>query len=156
MEPCAADSQPVVAEVVTDRAQLAVAEATPALAKWDEQADRLRAIEDNVLHRGLSCLHDVGCWKDIDRNQADTDYPAEWVEELNGDPVALAKRMRVAKAAWMSAKEAPVAIKVAQSAVVGIAKARATEKGGGTTLSIQTVNFVAPRYEVIEVASEDG
>lgn len=151
MEPCAADSQPVVAEVV-ETAPLAAVDSGTALAREPEQFDRLRALEDNILSRGLTCLDDVARWADIDPTASEP--PPEWVEELGGDKVALARRLRVAKAAWMSAKEAPVAIKVAQSVVVGIAKARATEKGG-TTMNLQQVIFNAPVYDVVDVAGAD-
>lgn len=157
MEPCAADSQPVVAEVV-EATPLAVSPAA-ALARPEPEAfDKLRALEDEIHRRALVCLHDVSLWTDVEPDTKDRpgtqEPPQAWIDELGLE--AARKRLRVAKSAWMSAKEAPIGIKVAKEVAVGIARARATEKGGGTTLSVQQVVFNAPRYEVLEVSSDDG
>lgn len=150
MGPCAADSQLVRAEVV-DAAPIAAVEAgSTALAPVSEAFDKLRALEDRILERGLVCLDDVAHWVDVEQSTAEP--PQAWVDELGAEGAA--RRLRVAKSAWMSAKEAPVGIKVAQSVVVGIAKARATAQGG-TTLNLQQVMFNAPVYGVVEVGGND-
>lgn len=48
--------------------------------------------------------------------------PEEWVE-MYGEKAAI-QRLRVAKAGWMPAGKAPVALRIAPAVVVGIAKAR--------------------------------
>jgi hypothetical protein len=153
MEPATLDERDAAAapcEVVRPATPLATRENVQ-LAIASEQA-RLRGLEDDIHRRALVCLDDVSRWVEID--PAWTEPPAEWVAEIGQERAE--QRLRVAKSAWMSAKEAPVGIAVAKSFAVGIAKARATEKGGGGSLSVQQVIFNAPVYEVIEVAGEDG
>lgn len=63
--------------------------------------------------------------------------PDEWTI-LYGERGAL-ERWRVAKAAWLSPKEAPIGIKVAKDIAVGISKSIAAEKGGPKVLNMQFV-----------------
>lgn len=48
--------------------------------------------------------------------------PEDWVEQY-GEKVAI-QRLRVARAGWMPAGKAPIALRIAPAVVVGIAKAR--------------------------------
>lgn len=147
MEPCAAASQQEAVTEVVASAPLTARSAAPLA---PHQHTRLRALEDDIHRRALVCLDDVSRWTDVDPKQEEP--PAAWVDELGLEGAQ--RRLRVARAAWMSPKEAPVGIKVAQTVAVGISRARATEGGGAQTLNVQTVVFVAPRYEVVELPDE--
>lgn len=122
-----------------------------ALQRQEAQASRIREIEDELLGESLSILQDSLRFKEIGPDSKEP--PVAWVEELG--PQKAMERFRVAMAAWMSAKEAPVALSIAKSLAVGIVKARATEKGGARTLNMTMVQMNMPQvnWEEIEVDS---
>lgn len=91
-------------------------------------------------------------WEDIDPDVAEP--PTEWVESIGYE--AAKKRLRVAKAAWMNAKDAPVGLGMARNTFVGITKVRSALKASSPTLQINLVSFASPMaaIETIDVESE--
>lgn len=91
-------------------------------------------------------------WEDIDPDV--TEPPPEWVEAIGYE--AAKKRLRVARAAWMNAKDAPVGLGMARTTAVGIMKVRSALKVSSPTLQINLVSFASPMtaIETIDVESE--
>lgn len=76
-----------------------------------------------------------------------TETPAKWLEELENGEVTeqeLAKRQRIALAAWQSPKEAPVALQIAAKVLGGMQKARAMADQGPKSLNLTMVSISAP------------
>lgn len=115
-------------------------------------AQRLKALEDDILERSMRTVEAALHWEDIDPDV--TEPPAEWVESIGYE--AAKKRLRVAKAAWMSAKEAPVALNMARTTALGITKVRSALKISSPTLQINLVSFASPMADIatIDVESE--
>ena len=87
-----------------------------------ERLARLADIEDELLDDSAEILKGIHKFHEVD---ADTkEPPRAWVEEL-GIEGAL-KRLRVARAAWMGAKDAPVALKLASATATAVLKAKST------------------------------
>ena len=80
--------------------------------------------------------------------------PLEWVKQ-HGQKEAN-RMFRIAKGAWMNAKEAPVGLAISKSIVTGFAKARAVERSGGKNLNmVVAVEITQNNYERVEVLSDD-
>lgn len=141
----------VQATVVED---LFAEDQTPvALAKPDSPSlARIRGIEDEMQERSLGIIDGVLAFADLPLEA--TEAPPEWVAQYGKEGAA--KRFRLARHGMESAKDAPVAIKVAVSVHAAITKARATEKAGPKSLNIQFVQMSAPLpdFPVIEVDSK--
>lgn len=105
-------------------------------------SDIIRSIENELHMITAEVVHGVLSFADLDPENLPTDPPQEWVEQMG---LARArKRFTLAKAGWMNAKEAPIAIKVATQTFAGIVKARATERVAPRALNIQIVEMSAP------------
>lgn len=106
--------------------------------------------QQEIFEEAAKITEDVLAFRDLD--PALTEPPPEWVAAL-GEDEAL-KRFRVARSAWMSAKEAPVGIKVAKELVVGISKALGESAQAPRILNMQKVTVYSgkpPEYQVVEV-----
>jgi len=83
--------------------------------------------------------------------------PASWVVEFG--EVEATRRFRVARSAWLNAKEAPVMLKLAKELVVGISKALATDTTGPKVINMQIVAMPQTQkreiYPVIDVEGEE-
>lgn len=127
----------LVAELVATPAAIAPAGTTP-LAAVDVHAERLKSIEDDLLEESLRIVRDTMKFRDIDADGAE--IPAEWADL---PPEEQVKRLRIAKAAWQNAKNAPVGLTIARQTVTGILKARSTEQQQPRQLNI-AVQFNMP------------
>lgn len=118
-----------------------------------ERLERLRDLEDQLLERALTGLSDGLYFRDIQPGQREP--PPDWQDM---DPDEAQKRLRMANAAWMNKREAPVGLDLCKQVAVGIIKARATEKSAPKTLNVQVVQMSAPlpRFEVIDMDEDDG
>lgn len=84
-----------------------------------------------------------------------TEIPDEWVEKF-GEKGAR-ERFIIARSACMSAKEAPVGLKMAQQTAVGAMAALEKSKTSGVTFNLQFVKMVQPAvYDEIEVVVSDA
>lgn len=99
--------------------------------------DKLAAQEDRVFARNLSIVDDMTHWADIDPTVEEP--PQEWVDELG--VVAARRRLRVARGAMMSLKDAPIGLSAAKSIVSSLAKARAVRDvgRGGMQLNVMAI-----------------
>ena len=76
--------------------------------------------------------------------------PEKWLEKWGEDECK--KMLRIVRASWLPGSSAPVALKIAQSTLVGIMKAKAAEKGTRTQLNIQMIAMTsAPSFPKMEV-----
>ncbi|MDX2253274.1 MAG: hypothetical protein NW202_13395 [Nitrospira sp.] len=119
-----------------------------ALTKSERNIREVRKMEDELYRDNMEIMRDAGKFRDIDPRS--DEIPPEWIEELGQKEAS--KRFRVAKAAWMSAKTAPVGISNARAIVSSIVKARATEKAAPTNLNVGVaVNMPMPTFKIVEV-----
>lgn len=109
--------------------------------------EKLRRIEDELLAENLGIVRDAARFRELD--PAKPEIPADWRDEL-GEKAAI-ERYRMATAAWLPAKDAPVGLKMAQSVALGIIKARSVEKAAPRTLNIAFVQLPAPQVDFEEV-----
>lgn len=121
-------------------------------------------MEDDIARKSMFVLEGALSFLELEEATFDENgqpvpppIPAGWVEELErmyptqGERLAEMKH-RVARAAWLPSKEAPVGLKMAQATATGLARIRAGEKKGNKTLNVQVVQVVEGRtYEEIEV-----
>lgn len=116
----------------------------------EDRLAKLRQIEDDLLQQSLTVMDDVHGFRDIECGQ--TEPPIEWIKKLGFDEAE--KRLRVANAAWLSAKEAPVGLMIAQRVAIGIIKARSSEKAQSRSLNIALVQMTMPVQKPEEVEIE--
>lgn len=106
----------------------------------ERHANRLAAIEDELFEESAIVVRDALKFRDVDPNS--DEIPAEWRDM---DPDEARKRMRMARANWMNAKEAPVGLKMAQAVMNGIAKARAQQGQAKGDLNVVVQVVTTPR-----------
>lgn len=119
-------------------------EIEPAKHRW------LQKTQERVFNKSAQVLEASLAFIDID--PADELPPADWIVEL-GQKEAL-KKWRVARAAWMNAKEAPVGIKIAKECVVGISKALGADAQAPKILNMQAVQInlgPAPEFPKVRI-----
>lgn len=117
----------------------------------EETFERLARIEEALRADSFELVHDVMQFADIAPDEPD--IPPDWITQY-GFPTAL-KKFRLAKAGWLGAKEAPVAIKVAASICGNIIKARATEiTKQPLNMTLVQVNANIKKYDVQEIDDE--
>jgi hypothetical protein len=109
----------------------------------DEADLRLRHMADSIFAQHLQVISDASEFRNIDPSLPEP--PAEWVEELGYEEAQ--NRFRIARAAWLPLKDAPVGLKISQQIVTGIMKAKATEKGGPRTLNVIAVQMTTPTLQ---------
>lgn len=115
--------------------------------------DTFRELEDEIYAESMEVLSASLAFGDITPDQETC--PAEWVEKLGRR--AAEKKFRLAKAAWLNAKEAPVGLRMAQATAIGIARVRQGDKMIAQ-LNIGYVNLIqpAPTFREKEVDNEGG
>lgn len=102
------------------------------LSKEEAELERIRAIE-SALHERAA--HILACSMRAPEIKPDADEcPPDW------DPTDFA----IAKAAWLSQKEAPTFLKTAQAFLSGSMKVRAHENSGPKILNATIVQTTAP------------
>jgi hypothetical protein len=113
--------------------------------------DRLQELENQIFAENLVIVMDATRFREIDPGAEAP--PQAWIDELG--PIDAWKRFRVAKAAWMGAKDAPVGISIAAKTVSNLSKARALRDSGARTLNIEKVVYNAPVYGRLEIHAND-
>lgn len=124
-------------------------------AKKDERTqamERIQALEDRLFGEAMEIVSDINRFREIDPSAEEP--PESWVREVGLRKAQM--RLRVAKAAWMSARDAPVALKTVTQLAVGILKVKSAERtaGSGKTFNAVVVNLVnepMPAYPKQEV-----
>lgn len=125
----------------------------PPMSSLERSERELQRIENEIVTEASEVVLSVLKFSDINPD-APTELPADWQEELDSleqgsdDHLRamerMSKRARVARAGWMSAKTAPVALSIAKSVLVGAMKARAQADQGPKHLNINLVSISAP------------
>lgn len=92
--------------------------------------------EDALLKDSLEVLHGALNFAELPFDAVEP--PQEWIDLLGEEDAH--KKFRLIKAGQMSAKDAPVGVKVATSLATGIIKARATEKAA-PRLSVNVITL---------------
>jgi hypothetical protein len=119
----------------------------------------LKKVENDLFKESLAVVHSsISHTFDLDPENPN-DLPAEWLEELEKGLVTemeLGKRKRIAQAAMLSPKEAPVALQIAAKVLSGMQKARAAGDQGSKTLNVNvvTINAPMPVFEEKEIEHE--
>jgi hypothetical protein len=120
-----------------------------------ERAEReLQRIENEIVSEASEMIHSVMKFAEVDPSRPPDELPGAWLDEIahleigsieHADAAEqLKKRHRVAKAGWLSAKEAPVALAIAKSVLVGAMKAKAMAGNAPKTLNLTMVSISAP------------
>ncbi len=119
----------------------------------------LKKVENDLFKESLAVVHSsISHTFDLDPENPN-DLPAEWLQELEDKLVTeqeLMKRKRIAQAAMLSPKEAPVALQIAAKVLSGMQKARAAGDQGNKTLNVNvvTINAPMPVFEEKEIDVE--
>lgn len=119
-----------------------------------ERAEReLQRIENEIVSEASMVVHGTMRFSEIDP-ESPNEIPNSWLEEISHLELGsiehekavdeLKKRQRIAKAAWLSAKEAPVAFAIASKVLVGAMKAKAMAGSAPKTLNLTMVSISAP------------
>lgn len=115
----------------------------------------LDGLDDELFERNASVVAAMARWPEIDPSSKDV--PPEWIQEFGGDLKRATETWRVARASWLSNKEAPVGLQNSVKLHIGLSSARA--KRGNTvprTLNLQPVFITLPegtfeRLDPIEI-----
>lgn len=121
------------------------------VASGSTQQDRLLALQDEIFEANLAITHDATRFREI--SPTDEKPPEAWIAEL-GEAEAW-KRFRVARSAWLGAKDAPVALSMAKSIVSAMSKSAAMRSSGGRVLNIECAIFPMQVYERQAFHSDD-
>lgn len=119
----------------------------------------LKKVENDLFEESLRVVHSaISHTFDLDPMKPD-EVPAEWLQELEDKTEtleSLGKRKRIAQAAMLSPKEAPVALQIAAKVLGGMQKARAMGDQGAKTLNVNvvTINAPMPVFEEKEIDHE--
>lgn len=112
-----------------------------------ERAEReLQRVENEIVSEASMVVHGAMRFSELDPENPN-ETPAGWLDELAAGTVTLEeieKRKRLAKAAWLSAKEAPVAFAMAGKVLVGAMKAKALAGAAPKNLNLTLVSISAP------------
>lgn len=122
-----------------------------------EKAAKIKQFEDEILEDALGVVSAAISFGDITGPEHDEDdIPQRWLDRCDGNREEAAKRMRIAKSAWLPKNVSPTALDMSTKISSSIIKARSVEKGGPRVLNISFVNLSAPipTFDVIDVDSE--
>lgn len=112
-----------------------------------ERAEReLQRIENEIVSEASMVVHGTMRFAELDPESPD-ETPQAWLDEMatgTVTPEEIEKRKRIAKAAWLSAKEAPVAFAIASKVLVGAMKAKAMAGAAPKSLNLTLVSISAP------------
>ena len=112
----------------------------------------LKNLEAELFQESMQIVADSFKFREIAPDQKEP--PEEWVEAM-GHKAAM-ERLRSAQAGWMSKKDSPVAVQVAQAIVIGISRSRASINAGPKTLNVQVVQMSAPLPQFPELLLTAG
>jgi hypothetical protein len=122
----------------------------------EKQLDRLRTMEDRILTKSLALVEDIAGARDIDDNHDDS-IPVEWVKEVGLEEAG--KRLRVAKDARRTKKEAPVYLEHTKAVALGILKAREARPVNIQSLKATFIIAAPPKaqnaYPIIDIEADD-
>lgn len=91
------------------------------VSEGQQAMESIRAIENKLLEDAMQVVEGGMAFKEID--PSDEEPPAEWIMQLGTEEAW--KRFRLARAAWLPQKDAPMGFKVASGVMTSILRARA-------------------------------
>lgn len=118
----------------------------------EARAMDLKSMEDDLFLQSADILNGVLRFADINPEDA-TLPPQAWIDQY-GEERAF-KLLTCAKAGWMSKKEAPVGIAVAESIHRSITKARAGSVSQALSLNAVFITQNNYQYEEVEIGTDD-
>jgi len=111
---------------------------TPAeLSKTERDDERLLAVESKILEESLNVLERVPGWIELDPKEPEK-MPEGWITKF-GEREAT-RRHRIAQAAMLSERNAPMGLHLHRDIVEGVMKRR-QERGTNQKLNIQVVQI---------------
>lgn len=114
------------------------------VAKEEQDFARIRAIESALHERAASILGYAMMAPDLDETEMAQDTPSgQWLSKFDNREEGQ-RAWRIARAAWSSAKEAPVFLKLAPAFLAGSMKARANENAGPRVMNATIVTMTTP------------
>jgi hypothetical protein len=123
----------------------------PLKTEQEQIQEQLLSIQDEIYRESMEVMGDQIAFREIDPSAKGP--PQEWIDKYGFERAQ--RRFRVASAAWLDTKTAPVALKHITQVSLGIIKARATEKAAPRSLNIAVFMTRAdapePEFPVIEV-----
>lgn len=126
------------------------------LARKNDVTERLRGMESEILAKSLEIIdsaEDFHKAMNLDGTLA-TEVPQAWIAQYGQEGAE--QRFKIARAACMSAKDAPVALKMAQQTAVGAMAALEKAKAGPAVFNLQFVQMVQPAaYAEIEIVESE-
>jgi hypothetical protein len=116
-----------------------------------ERRERIQNMEDGLLEKSLQTVAHALSFADIDPGA--TAAPEDWGHLTEAEK---GKRLRVANAAWLGKKDAPVGLELSRSVAIGIIRARSVEKAAPRTLNVVQIQMSAPlpQFETVEVEED--
>ena len=126
------DNEPVKVEVVPAKASETAVKPRRPLSTEERMAERLHDVESEIFLASMTTVRDGLRFRDIDPSAVSP--PRAWIDEI-GEEEAW-RRFRMAIAAWQPGKNAPAGLSMAKDIMVGIAKARASEKSSDRPLNV--------------------
>ena len=109
----------------------------------------MREVRQELMVESMDVLANTMKFSEVDPDQEEP--PDEWVQQLG---LVRAKRaLTIAKSAYKSSKDAPIALRLAADVFLGLTKAEALEKSGSKQLNVQVVQVATKSvdYPAMEV-----
>lgn len=128
-------------------------------------ADLVEAIEDQIFEKNAAIVDDMAAFADLDLAEESPDRegpPRAWVKRYGKDRAW--RRWRIARAANLPSKDAPVALTIAPKIVGNMMKARGAAAAGNKTLNVTLISMPEPStvhgvedepYEIVDVDEEE-
>lgn len=88
--------------------------------KREQRLARIEELENEVMERATAVINDYLSFREVRHDQ--TEPPQQWIDELG--PEEAARKLNMAKAAWLPASLAPAGAALAARMVSGIARGR--------------------------------
>jgi len=119
------------------------------------QQAALKGVEDRLYEGVLDVVGGTCAFAELDPSDLNT-VPEEWIKDFG--KIAAEKRHRIARAGWLTAKEAPIGISTATKVAIGIIRARAAEKAGPKNLNVTLVKMELPPkdYDIVDMKEDEG
>lgn len=86
--------------------------------------------ENRLFLETTEIVSDINAFRDLSPEEIEAGYPPkQWITEFG--PKRALQRYRVARAAWLPMKDAPIALKIVTQMAAGIMKVKAMERTAG-------------------------
>jgi hypothetical protein len=121
--------------------------------------EAIKAAEEKLFSDALSIVQPYMKFAELGFDEVSgevSSIPYEW-EGLPQEEKQ--KKIRLAKAGWMTSADVPHGVKLAHATILGIIKAKSQEQSGTKVLNIESITFPSPaqkpeEFEIIDVDGE--